>query len=173
MPAVRAWRPSDMAVRGRYLQGSRKRGSNHDRRINSREQRRIVVSIADADGVDRSEHSPVQAAQIFSSDAFVVRADDVADDVVEAAAASPPFSSPFNRCQQVAGDFSVATWDKNGGSCSVSTNSTAAPDGNSTGNGYRLAELMGATNPSGWSGVLKVKNPAGMTAGYILLYSNP
>ncbi len=27
-----------------------------------------------------------------------------------------------------------------------------------TGNGYRLAELMGATNPSGWSGVLKVKN---------------
>ena len=43
----------------------------------------------------------------------------------------------------------------------------------STGNGYRLAELMGATNPSGWSGVLKVKNPAGVTAGYILLYSNP
>ena len=31
----------------------------------------------------------------------------------------------------------------------------------------------GATNPSGWSGVLKVKNPAGATAGYILLYSNP
>src|ERR1035437_10031850 len=25
-----------------------------------------------------------------------------------------------------------------------------------TGNGYRLAELMGATNPSGWSGVLKL-----------------
>lgn len=43
----------------------------------------------------------------------------------------------------------------------------------STGNGYRLAELMGATNPSGRSGVLKVKNPAGVTAGYILLYSNP
>lgn len=43
----------------------------------------------------------------------------------------------------------------------------------STGNGYRFAELMGATNPSGWSGVLKVKNPAGLTAGYILLYSNP
>jgi hypothetical protein len=42
-----------------------------------------------------------------------------------------------------------------------------------TGNGYRLAELMGATNPNGWSGVLKVKNPAGATAGYILLYSNP
>ncbi len=43
----------------------------------------------------------------------------------------------------------------------------------SAGNGYRFAELMGATNPSGWSGVLKVKNPAGVTAGYILLYSNP
>ena len=42
-----------------------------------------------------------------------------------------------------------------------------------TGSGYRLAELMSATNPNGWSGVLKVKNPAGATAGYILLYSNP
>jgi hypothetical protein len=42
-----------------------------------------------------------------------------------------------------------------------------------SGNGYRPAELMGATNPSGWSGVLKVKTPAGATAGYILLYSNP
>jgi hypothetical protein len=41
------------------------------------------------------------------------------------------------------------------------------------GNGYRMAELMGATNPNGWAGVLKVKNPAGATAGYILLYSNP
>jgi hypothetical protein len=43
----------------------------------------------------------------------------------------------------------------------------------STGNGYRLAELMGATNPSGWSGVIKVKSPAGATAGYVLLYSTP
>jgi hypothetical protein len=42
-----------------------------------------------------------------------------------------------------------------------------------TGNGYRFAELMDASNPSGWSGVLKVKTPAGATAGYILLYSNP
>jgi hypothetical protein len=41
-----------------------------------------------------------------------------------------------------------------------------------TGNGYRLAELMGANNPSGWSGVIK-EDPAGATAGYILLYSNP
>jgi hypothetical protein len=41
------------------------------------------------------------------------------------------------------------------------------------GNGYRLAELMSASNPSGWSGVLKVKTPAGTTLGYVLLYSNP
>ena len=42
-----------------------------------------------------------------------------------------------------------------------------------SGNGYRLAELMSATNPSGWAGVLKVKTPAGTTLRYILLYSNP
>jgi hypothetical protein len=42
-----------------------------------------------------------------------------------------------------------------------------------SGNGYRLAELLSATNPSGWSGVLKVKTPAGNTLGYILLYTNP
>ena len=34
-----------------------------------------------------------------------------------------------------------------------------------TGNGYRFAELMGASNPSGWSGVLKVKTPAGASSG--------
>ena len=42
-----------------------------------------------------------------------------------------------------------------------------------SGNGYRFAEIVGASNPSGWSGCVKVKNPAGVTAGYILLYSNP
>jgi len=42
-----------------------------------------------------------------------------------------------------------------------------------SGNGYRLAELQAANNPSGWSGVLKVKTPTGTTLGYILLYSNP
>jgi hypothetical protein len=42
-----------------------------------------------------------------------------------------------------------------------------------TGNGYRFAELMAASNPSGWAGVLKVKTPLGTTLGYILLYSNP
>ena len=42
-----------------------------------------------------------------------------------------------------------------------------------SGSGYRFAGLMGATNPSGWSGVIKVKNLAGATLGYILLYSNP
>jgi hypothetical protein len=42
-----------------------------------------------------------------------------------------------------------------------------------SGNGYRFAEIVGASNPTGWSGCIKVKNPAGVTAGYILLYSNP
>ncbi len=42
-----------------------------------------------------------------------------------------------------------------------------------TGNGYRMAELTSASNPSGWSGVIKVKTPAGTTLGYILLYTNP
>lgn len=42
-----------------------------------------------------------------------------------------------------------------------------------TGNGYRLADLGSASNPSGWAGVVKVKNPAGTTIGYILLYTNP
>jgi hypothetical protein len=42
-----------------------------------------------------------------------------------------------------------------------------------SGNGYMFSALQGASNPSGWSGVIKVKNPAGVTAGYLLLYSNP
>lgn len=42
-----------------------------------------------------------------------------------------------------------------------------------SGNGYRLGELGVANNPSGWSGVLKVKTPVGTTLGYILLYSSP
>jgi hypothetical protein len=42
-----------------------------------------------------------------------------------------------------------------------------------TGNGYRFAEFGAANNPSGWSGVLKVRTPAGATLGYILLYSSP
>ncbi len=42
-----------------------------------------------------------------------------------------------------------------------------------SGNGYRFAELAAANNPSGWSGVIKVKTPAGTTLGYLLLYSNP
>jgi hypothetical protein len=42
----------------------------------------------------------------------------------------------------------------------------------STGDGYRLAELRATTNPSRWSGVLKVRNPAGVTEGLIPLDSN-
>jgi hypothetical protein len=41
------------------------------------------------------------------------------------------------------------------------------------GNGYCFADLGAASNPSGWSGVIRVKNPSGTTAGYVLLYSNP
>jgi hypothetical protein len=42
-----------------------------------------------------------------------------------------------------------------------------------SGNGYRLAELAAANNPSGWAGVLRVKTPSGTTLGYILLYAAP
>lgn len=41
-----------------------------------------------------------------------------------------------------------------------------------SGNGYRFADLGAASNPSGWSGALRVKTPAGTTLGYILLYAN-
>ena len=54
----------------------------------------------------------------------------------------------------------------------LTANGDLIPAGGS-GNGYRLAELMAVTNPSGWAGVIKVKTPAGATLGYILLYSNP
>ena len=39
---------------------------------------------------------------------------------------------PFENMAKCSEDFTVATWDKNGGSCSVTGNSTAAPDGNPT-----------------------------------------
>ncbi|GIU74784.1 MAG: hypothetical protein KatS3mg004_1871 [Bryobacteraceae bacterium] len=42
-----------------------------------------------------------------------------------------------------------------------------------SGNGYRLADLGAANNPSGWAGTIRVRTPAGTTIGYILLYSNP
>jgi len=45
--------------------------------------------------------------------------------------------------------------------------------GGGSGSGYRFAELMAATNPSGWAGMLKVKTPAGATLGHLLLYTNP
>jgi hypothetical protein len=35
------------------------------------------------------------------------------------------------------------------------------------------AEVMAVSNPTGWSGVIKVKTAAGTALGYILLYSNP
>jgi hypothetical protein len=39
---------------------------------------------------------------------------------------------PFENMAKYSEDFTVATWDKNGGSCSVTANAVAAPDGNST-----------------------------------------
>ena len=42
-----------------------------------------------------------------------------------------------------------------------------------SGNGYRFAELGAAKDPSGWSGVLNVKTPSGITLGYVLLYTHP
>jgi hypothetical protein len=42
-----------------------------------------------------------------------------------------------------------------------------------SGNGYRLAELGPANNPSGWAGVIKIKTPSGATIGHVLLYTDP
>jgi len=42
-----------------------------------------------------------------------------------------------------------------------------------SGNGYRFAEFGAANNPSGWSGVLRVKTPGGSTLGYVLPYAKP
>ena len=41
------------------------------------------------------------------------------------------------------------------------------------GNGYRLAELVGTTNPSNWAGLFKVKNTTDSILEYILFDSNP
>src|SRR5512146_2697048 len=46
-----------------------------------------------------------------------------------------PFQSvggPYENMAKYSEDFSVGTWDKNGGSCSVSANAASAPDGNTT-----------------------------------------
>ena len=39
---------------------------------------------------------------------------------------------PFENMAKYSEDFTVATWDKNGGSCSATANAIAAPDGNTT-----------------------------------------
>ena len=39
---------------------------------------------------------------------------------------------PFENMAKYSEDFTVAIWDKNGGSCSATANSIAAPDGNTT-----------------------------------------
>ena len=37
-------------------------------------------------------------------------------------------------------DFTVATWDKNGGSCSATANSTIAPEGNMTARNHHRSD---------------------------------
>ena len=39
---------------------------------------------------------------------------------------------PFENMAKYSEDFTVATWDKNGGSCSTTANALTAPDGNTT-----------------------------------------
>ena len=39
---------------------------------------------------------------------------------------------PYENMLKYSEDFSVATWDKNGGTCTVTANSVVAPDGNTT-----------------------------------------
>jgi len=39
---------------------------------------------------------------------------------------------PYENMLKYSEDFSVATWDKNGGTCTVTANSVLAPDGNQT-----------------------------------------
>ena len=41
-----------------------------------------------------------------------------------------------------------------------------------SGNGYRLAKI-GPANPSGWSGVIKVKARNGTPLGFVLVYLKP
>ena len=40
--------------------------------------------------------------------------------------------APYENMLKYSEDFSVATWDKNGGTCTVTANSVLAPDGNQT-----------------------------------------
>ena len=61
---------------------------------------------------------------------------------------------PFENMAKYSEDFSVGTWDKNGGSCTVTANSIAAPDGNTTAD---------AVTASGAAGLIQ-QNVAGLVA---------
>jgi hypothetical protein len=76
-------------------------------------------------------------------------------------------------CAQLGSDLglSTRTITESAGSNLAINRLDSSTIAGSTGDGYRLAELMATTNPSRWSGVLKVRNPAG-TEGHILLYSD-
>jgi hypothetical protein len=61
---------------------------------------------------------------------------------------------PYENMAKYSEDFSVATWDKNGGTCTVSANSVVAPDGNQTAD---------AVTASGEAGLIR-QNIAGLMA---------
>jgi hypothetical protein len=68
-----------------------------------------------------------------------------------------PFGSaggPYENMAKYSEDFSAATWDKNGGTCTVSANSLVAPDGNQTAD---------AVTASGAAGLIR-QNIAGLVA---------
>ncbi|MCC6364924.1 MAG: hypothetical protein IT165_15510 [Bryobacterales bacterium] len=68
-----------------------------------------------------------------------------------------PFQSaggPYENMAKYSEDLSVGTWDKNGGTCTVSTNSVVAPDGNQTAD---------AVTASGAAGLIR-QNIAGLVA---------
>ena len=68
-----------------------------------------------------------------------------------------PFQSaggPYENMLKYSEDFSVGTWDKNGGTCTVSANSVVAPDGNATAD---------AVSASGAAGLIR-QNVAGLAA---------
>ena len=61
---------------------------------------------------------------------------------------------PYENMLKYSEDFSVGTWDKNGGTCTVVANSIVAPDGNSTAD---------AVTASGAAGLIR-QNIAGLVA---------
>ena len=60
---------------------------------------------------------------------------------------------PYENMAKYSEDFSVGTWDKNGGTCTVVANSIVAPDGNSTADAVTASarpRSSGRTSPAWW-----------------------